>query len=321
MSQISAFVGSDVSKLWLDVFVRPLGKHERFANSAKGIARLAAWLRGLDMSIAWIGLEASGGYERDAAQGLSAAGLPVTLLAPLRIRRFAQAGGTRAKNDRIDARVIADYLAAFADKLRLVEFDPQRGALAELCRQREALVETKVVLQNRAEHHRHPLLRRMDAKLLRILEADIRILEAEIKGLLAATPHLAAIAELLRSVPGIGEVTAATLTAELPELGQLPGRKIAALAGVAPFDRDSGSVAAPRHIFGGRVAVRRVLYMAVLAGAARGYNKPLAAFYRRLVEAGKPPKLALTACMRKLVELLNTIIARGTKWLPVIAEQ
>ncbi len=321
MSQISAFVGSDVSKLWLDVFVRPLGKHERFANSAKGIAAMAAWLRRLDVAIAWIGLEASGGYERDAAQALSAAGLPVTLLDPLRIRRFAQAGGTRAKNDRIDARVIADYLVAFSDKLRLLAFDPHRSALAELCRQREALVETKVMLQNRAEHHRHPLVRRMDARLLRNLEADIGALDAEIRGLLAGVPGLAALEELLRSVPGIGAVAAATLIAELPELGQLPGGKIAALAGVAPFDRDSGAISAPRHIAGGRAAIRRVLYMAALVGAARGCNKPLAAFYRRLTQAGKPPKLVLTACMRKLVELLNTIAARGYPWKPVLAEQ
>lgn len=312
MSQIVAHVGIDVSKTWLDVFVRPLAERRRFANAAAGIDELVAWLRSLDVAIARIGLEATGGYEQDAARALSAAGFPVCVLDPMRVRRFAQAGAIKAKNDAIDARVIAAFVATF--EASLAAFDDERDRLGELCQTRSTLLETGTRLTNAAAHLRDSLTRRIAARRVRSIDADIATLEKAIAALLARIQRLGSIERLLRSVGGVGAITAATLIAFLPELGKISDKQIAALVGVAPFDHDSGAWRGQRHIAGGRATVRCVLYMAALAGIR--HNDWLGAFYRRLVARGKPPKLALTACMRKLVCLLNDIVARGYGWQP-----
>jgi len=318
VSQILSHVGSDVSKARLDVWVRPQGLRARFTNDAAGIEAMIAWLRGLGVAIGRIGLEASGGYERLAARRLSEAGFAVALVDPLRVRRFAQAGGTKAKNDVIDARVIADFVAVF--ETRMVSFDAERVALSELCRKRLALVEQRSRITNQAEHGASRIVQKVDRRIVLALDTAIALLEAEMRRLLAAVPHLNAVAALLRSVPGIGEIIATTLVAEMPELGTLTDRQAAALAGVAPYDRDSGTVNGRRRIAGGRPIVRRALYMAAMTGATR-WNPWLRPFYLRLIQAGKPAKVALTACMRKLVGLLNTIVARGYGWQTSIAEQ
>lgn len=320
MSQISVHVGSDVSKAHLDVWVRPLGTRARFGNDAAGVRAFAGWLRSLGVAVVRVGLEASGGYERLAARMLSEAGFAVALVDPLRLRRFAQAGGVRAKNDVIDARVIADFVAVF--ETRLVAFEAERAELSELCRKRAALVEQRTLLSNQAEHGAGRLVRKVERQLVKAFDGAIAQLEDETKALLERSTRLGSAAELLRSVPGIGEVTAATLVAEMPELGSLNDRQAAALAGVAPYDRDSGTVSGRRRISGGRPLVRRVLYMAALGGATR-WNPWLKAFFHRLIQAGKPAKVALTACMRKLICLLNTIIGRGFGWqnsLPKLAD-
>lgn len=318
MSQILHHVGSDVSKGRLDVCVRPQNLRAKFSNDEAGIRQMVTWLRGLEGVVVRIGLEASGGYEQLPARRLAEAGFAVALVDPLRVRRFAQAGGTRAKNDTIDARVIADFVAVF--ETRLVTFDADRMALSELCRKRFALVEQRTRLINQADHHAGKVVSKIDRRLVQALNAAITLLELEMRKLLNTVPRLAHIAELLRSVPGVGEITATTLTAEMPELGTLTDRQAAALAGVAPYDRDSGTIAGRRHIFGGRPIVRRALYMAAMSGATR-WNPWLHPFYQRLVASGKPAKVALTACMRKLVCLLNAIVARGYGWQTSIAEQ
>ena len=315
MSQILTYLGIDVSKAWLDVFIRPLGERRKFANSDVGIGELVAWLRSLDRAIARIGLEASGGYEQDAARALSAAGFPVSVLDPMRVRRFAQAGGLKAKNDAIDARLIAAFVATF--EAGLVAFDAERDRLGELCRTRSTLLETRTRFCNAAAHLRDRLTKRILAQRIRGIEADVATLEKAIAALLRGIQRLAATERLLRSVGGVGAITAATLIAFVPELGKISDKRIAALVGVAPFDRDSGAWRGQRHIAGGRAAVRCALYMAALAGIR--HNDWLGAFYRRLVQRGKPAKLALTACMRKLICLLNAIVARGYGWQPASA--
>jgi len=315
MSQIVAYVGIDVCKDWLDVFVRPLAERRRFANAAADIEELARWLRGLDLAIARIGLEATGGYEQDAARALSAAGFPVCVLDPMRVRRFAQAGAVKAKNDALDARVIAAFVATF--EAALVAFDAERDRLGELCQARSILLETRTRFGNTAAHLRDSLTRRIVARRIRSIDADIASLEKAIAALLRGIERLGTVERLLRSVTGVGAVTAATLIAFLPELGKISAKRIAALVGVAPFDHDSGAWRGQRHIAGGRATVRRVLYMAALSGIR--HNDWLAAFYRRLVARGKPAKVALTACMRKLVCLLNDIVARGYGWQPARA--
>lgn len=318
MSQILSHVGSDVSKARLDVWVCPQNLRAAFSNDPAGIGKLIDWLESLGVAIARIGLEASGGYERQAARLLSEAGFAVALVDPLRVRRFAQASGTRAKNDVIDARIIAEFVAHF--DTRIAAFDEDRTLLSELCRKRLALIEQRTRLLNQAEHQTHSTIKKIDCRIIQTLDAAIALLDREMDASIAAAPHLAKVAALLRSVPGIGPVVAATLAAEMPELGRLTAAQAAALAGVAPYDRDSGTVRGRRRIAGGRPMVRRVLYMAALAGATR-WNPWLRPFYQRLIQAGKPAKLALTACMRKLIVVLNAIIARGYGWQNSIAEQ
>ena len=318
MSQILSHVGSDVSKARLDVWVRPQNLRAKFGNDGAGIRAMVTWLRGLGGAIARIGLEASGGYEQLAATMLSEAGFAVALIDPLRVRRFAQAGGTKAKNDVIDARVIADFVAVF--ETRMVSFDADRIELSALCRKRFALVEQRTRIVNQADRGVVRIVQKIDRKLVQTLNAAITLLELEMRKRLAKAAHLGAIAELLRTIPGIGEIVSTVLVAEMPELGTASDRQVSALSGVAPYDRDSGTVSGRRHIAGGRSIVRRALYMAAMTGATR-CNPWLRPFYERLLAAGKPEKVALTACMRKLIGLANAIVARGYGWQTSIAEQ
>lgn len=316
MSQILAHVGIDVSKAWLDVFVRPLRTRKRFANAAAGTDELVTWLRSLDVALARIGLEATGGYEQDAARALSAAGLAVSVLDPMRVRRFAQAGAIKAKNDAIDARLIAEFVATF--ETGLVNCDAERDRLGELCHARSALLEARTRLVNVTEHLREGLTRRITARRIRSIGADIAALEKAISTLLSRIQRLGTVERLLRSVGGVGAITAATLIAFLPEMGTISNKQIAALVGVAPLNRDSGTLRGRRTVWGGRAQVRTVLYMSTLVAVR--HNPVLAAFYQRLRAAGKAPKLALTACMRKLLTILNAMLKHHTRWAPVMAQ-
>jgi len=311
MAQIAFVVGIDVSKAWLDCYRHPDRLQVRVSNDADGWAALRRWLG--DEPIRCVGLEASGGYERGVAEQLIAAGFTVRVLDPVRVRYFARALGRRAKNDRIDARVIAEFLATCEGNGSTTLPDKDRRRLAELLGFRQVLLDNRNGLANVAEHLRERRIAALAARRIAQFERDVAALERDIADTIAANPQFAHAAQLLLSAKGVGLILTATLIARLPELGTLSRRQIAALVGVAPYDHDSGDTTGRRQIQGGRAAVRRVLYMATMGAATRS-NPALKAFYQRLRKLGKLPKVALVACMRKLLTILNAMLAHGTPW-------
>ena len=306
-----SFIGIDVAKDHLDVHVRPTGEAFRVPYDADGLATLLPRLRALGPTL--IALEATGGYEVPLAAALASAALPVAVVNPRQIRDFARATGQLAKTDTVDARVIALFAEAIRPTPRPVP-DAQAQALGELMARRRQLVDMLGAEQNRRRQlrarRRH---RQLDAHIAWLEEA-LRRLGHALTTLVRATPIWREADDLLRSVPGIGPVTAGTLIADLPELGRLDRRRIAALAGLAPFARDSGTFRGRRMIAGGRAPVRRVLYMATLA--AIQHNPVIRRFHRRLVTAGRPGKVALTAAMRKLLTILNAMLRDRRPWQP-----
>lgn len=306
-------VGIDVSKDRLDVFLRGEGSCFEVTNDDAGLAELMRRLEGLVVAV--IALEASGGYERKPARRLADAGFSVRLLDPLRVRRLAQAGGRWAKNDRIDAEVIASFADAF--KGDAVRRNPDREKLAEYVAYRRQLNDELVTIAHQARHVETPELTAMSHKRTVSLKALIARLGQRIAALIGKDEAFRGTAVILRSVKGIGPVAAATLIAEFPELGTLTRRQAAALLGVAPYDRDSGKKKGARSIFGGRAEVRAVLYMAALAAAR--FNPDIKAFHQRLSDAGKKPKVVTTACMRKLIVTLNALIRDQRPWTPKYA--
>lgn len=303
-------VGIDVSKDRLDVFLGGEGSRFEVANDAAGLAELMRRFDGL--VVAAVALEASGGYERRAARRLAGAGFTVRRLDPLRVRRFAQAGGRWAKNDRIDAEQIAAFAAAFDGVA--VKRDPKRERLAEYVAYRRQIADQLTAIGHQARHLAAPELAAMSRRRSAALKAMIAQLDRRIAAALHDHPTFRQTNRILRSVKGIGPVVAATLIAEFPELGSLTRRQAAALLGVAPYDRDSGKKKGARSIFGGRAQVRAAFYMATLAAAR--FNPDIAAFRQRLIAAGKKPKVAITACMRKLIVTLNALIRDNRTWTP-----
>ena len=308
MAQETVFVGIDVSKASLDVAVFPTGETFQVGNDQEGRAELVRRLRALQAEA--VGLEASGGYEREGIKALSKAGLPVRRLNPLRVRQFAQACGLLAKTDRIDALVIARFIATLPS--RDCERNEAAERLAELVTARRQLCEEVTRASNQAEHASQPLLRRLARRRIQRLQDDVRALDQAIEAAVHANPELARKNQLLRSVPGVGPVFSHTLLALMSELGKLTNRQAAALVGVAPYAFDSGVLRGQRHIFGGRRAVRDVAYMAALSAAR--HNPVLRAFRERLLAAGKKPKVVLVALMRKLITILNAILRDGQPW-------
>jgi transposase len=311
MPQSELFVGVDVSKDWLDVSAWPAGPAERFCNDRAGRARLVRWLGRLE-GLAMVGFEASGGYERSLRKSLFDAGLPARRLNPLRVRRFAQALGILAKNDSLDAQLIARFTASLPSAAD--ERDKAAEALAELVTARRQLCEEMTRASNQAGHADQPILKRLARQRAARLAGDIKTLDQAIAKAVADDPGLAARNALLRSVPCVGPVLSHTLLGLFPELGRLTGRQAAALLGVAPFDHDSGAMKGQRHISGGRRPVRDVAYMAALV--AGSHNPTLAAFKQRLQQAGKRPKVIIVALIRKLITILNAILRDGKAWLP-----
>ena len=269
------------------------------------VERLAA------LAPALVVLEATGGLEVRPAAALAAAGLPVAIVNPRRVRAFARATGRLAKTDRLDAETIARFAEAVRPPARPLPDEATRRLGALVARRRQ-LLEMLVAERNRRQAADPTLHGRIDAHL-RWLEEALAEIEHELEGVIRESAIWRAKEALLRSVPGVGEVSARTLLAELPELGSLTRRQAAALVGVAPFSRDSGRMRGKRAIAGGRARLRACLYMAAVA-AARGSNPMIAGFYERLRRAGKPAKLALTACMRKLVVTLNAVLRTNTAW-------
>lgn len=303
-------VGIDVAKDKVDACIRSLSRRQTFPSTAEGRRKLVAWLRKHKVGTA--AMEASGGYERDWAKALREAGIEVRIVDPKRVRNFAQSAGRFAKNDPIDAEMIAWFAETFVEA-RGQAGDAAREKLAQIVNARQGLIELQTSLQNRSEHATPDVVHKMQARLLKKIAGEVAKLEAAITTMIKATPHLAGLAEIIESVPGIGATTAAGLVAAMPELGQVSNKIAAALLGVAPYDDDSGRRQGPRHIKGGRRKVRNLFYMACL-GAATRHNPVLKASYDRLIAKGKEKKVALTACMRKLIVILNTMIARRQKW-------
>jgi transposase len=303
-------VGIDVSKDRLDVAVEPAGEHFTVANAAAGWQALCARLEAIGACA--IGIEPSGGYEHGVIGALLATGLPVKMVDAWRLRQFAKGCGVLAKTDPLDAAIIARFVALMP--CRDAHRDPALEPLIELVAARHQIVEEALRCANQLERARDRELRRVLDRRARRLEADRLTLDKRIAAIIAADPALAARDAILRSAPGVGPVLAATLIAFMPELGSLTGPQAAALAGVVPYNFDSGKMKGLRCIFGGRAKVRRVLYMA--AHAAARHNPVFKTFKQRLIDAGKKPKVAILAVMHKLIVRLNAMLRDNAKWNP-----
>jgi transposase len=307
MAQMVLIAGIDVSKEWLDVALWPKKAELRVRRNRDGYAELAGWLR--QHEVTRIGLEASGGYEIEVIDALDDISFEVVRLNAQRVRMFAKAKGRLAKNDRVDARTVAQATAILVEQVpgkRRRDLDP----LIEHLTYRSRLNDWKTDCVNQLEHLTDKALRaRIDARQT-ALSKEIAELDKLIAALIKQRQDWSALAKRLRTVPGVGPVLAATLIAFLPELGRLSRRAIAALVGLAPYDHDSGNHSGERHIKGGRVAVRQVLYMAAVV--AIRHNPVITAFAERL--AGKKPKVIITACMRKLLVTLNAMLRDGSDW-------
>lgn len=303
-------VGIDVAKDKVDASIRSLSQRQTFPSTAEGHRALIRWLR--KHKVGKAAMEASGGYERDWAKLLREARIEVRIVDPKRVRSFAQSAGRLAKNDAIDAEMIAWFAETFTDAPGQA-YDAEREKLVQIVNARQALLDVQTSLQNRSEHSAPDVVQKTQARLLKRIALEVAKLEAAITAMIKAAPHFAELAEIIESVPGLGKATSAALIAAMPELGQVSNNIATALLGVAPYDDDSGQRRGDRHIKGGRRKVRNLFYMACL-GAATRHNPVLKAFYDRLIAKGKEPKVALTACMRKLICILNTMIARREKW-------
>ncbi|MBU6482867.1 MAG: IS110 family transposase [Nitrospirae bacterium] len=302
------YVGIDVSNVQLDVAERPSGERAVIPHTEEGIAILVEQLR--TRRPACVVLEATGGLQVPLASALAVGGIPVAVVNPRQVRDFAKATGQLAKTDAIDAQV----LARFADAVRPTprplpdEATQQLGALLTCRRQ---LIELLVAEQQRMQRAPHPIQRQIQAHLT-WLKQQLAGLEEDLTHRIQATPLWREQEDLLRSVPGIGPVVSRTLLAELPELGTLTHKQIAALVGVAPLNRDSGTLRGRRRIWGGRAVVRSVRYMSAVVAAR--HNPVIKAFYQRLRAAGKAPKVALVACMHKLLTMLNAMVKHQSPW-------
>ncbi|TKB93366.1 MAG: IS110 family transposase [Nitrospira sp.] len=301
------FVGMDVSQDTVDVAVQP-GTAFQVTNDESGVAEAVTQLQAVHPTL--IVLEATGGLEVPLAGALAAAGLPVVVINPRQVRDFARATGQLAKTDRLDAQILARFAEAIRPPVRPVP-DEQTQALAALVARRRQLIEMLTAEKNRLRVAARPIQKRLRAHIL-WLEKELEGLTTDLSTTMRDSPVWREKEEVLRSVPGVGPVLTTTLFANLPELGTLTRKEVAALAGVAPFPRDSGTLKGRRTIWGGRAHVRAALYMAALVATRR--NPVIRAFYQRLCQAGKAKKLALTACMRKLLTILNAMVKSRTSW-------
>ena len=303
-------VGIDVAKDKVDACIRSLSLRQTCPSTAQGHRKLMAWLRKHKVTKAV--MEASGGYERAWAKVLREAGIEVRIVDPRRVRSFAQSAGRLAKNDAIDAEMIAWFAETFSEAPSQVH-DAAREELQILVKARLGLIDYRMRLVSQSEHAAPGLVQKAHARILKSLASEIAKLAAAICAKVRSTPDFAERAEIIESVPGLAGTSAANLVAGMPELGQVSDGIAAALIGAAPYDDDSGKRRGERHIKGGRRWVRNALYMPCV-GAATQNNPVLKAYYQHLLAKGKEPKVALVACMRKLIVILNTMIARRQKW-------
>lgn len=307
------YVGIDVAKESLEVFGLPPGSPSQFENTAEGRAKLLSLLPPAGASLCVV--EATGGYERDLAAEMAVVGQHISVVNPRHVRDFAKGLGLLAKTDRIDAAVIA----RFAETTRPIPkgFCKQQEQLRELIVRRRQLVDHRVAEKNRCEKALSTLVRNSVRKLIETIDKDLKRIDKAIIQLVESNDDWRGRYEQLKSVPGVGAQTAATLMAELPEIGRLNRQQVSSLVGVAPFNRDSGQFRGRRTIRGGRATVRSGLYMAALS--AKKHNPVIRAFAARLLAKGKPPKVVLTACMRKLLVILNAMLHSGEAWGPRLA--
>jgi transposase len=307
------FVGIDVAKRQLEVAVRPSGEHWSVGTDSASVAGLVERLRALPVTL--IVLEATGGYETPVASALAAAGLPVAVVNARQVRAFARSLGKLAKTDRIDAGVLAHFGEATKPEVRPLRDEEAQTLQGWLGRRRQVLEMVQ------AEEQRLRMATRAVRPQIQAhiewLRAQLRDADGQLRTLIRSTPIWREKDDLLRTAPGVGPVLATTLLSELPELGRLTRQQVAALAGVAPLNRDSGEYRGRRCIWGGRARVRTVLYMATVAAVR--CNPVIRAFYTRLCAAGKPRKVALTACMRKLLTILNAMMHRKAPWQPALS--
>ena len=308
---VEQWVGIDVSKATLDVHLEPSGRHWSSVNTGAGIAELLDQLRTLDISL--VVLEATGGMERAVTQALAQTGIAVVVVNPRQVRDFAKAIGKLAKTDRIDAKVLARYGQAVRPPVRSLASQAARE-LQELVTRRQQLVEMISAERNRRGSCHSSSARAQIDRHIEWLNEEVKQLDEQIQAQLNQSQQWQQQQQILQSVPGVGKVTASTLIALLPELGQLSRQQIAALVGVAPINCDSGKMRGKRFVMGGRAAVRSALFMAALV--ATRFNPVIAAFYHRLLERGKARKVALVACMRKLLVMLNSMLKHNLFWNP-----
>lgn len=310
MSEKREVVGIDVSKAQLDVALMRTQEQLQFANDAGGIEQLVKLLKTLQVDL--VVTEATGGYETAAATALAAAGLRVAVVNPRQVRDFAKATGRLAKTDRIDARVIGAFGEAIDPEIRPLADEDARELAGSLVR-RSQLVAMKVQESNRLGLAQSAM-RKGIKKHIAWLEQEIDRLDVDLTAALRKSPAWRAKDELLQSFKGIGPLSSGTLMVGLPELGRLDRRAIAALVGLAPFNNDSGKMRGRRSIYGGRSRVRTMLYMA--ASSAIRFNPVIREFYQRLIARGKPHKVAMVACMRKMLTILNAMVRQSTPWTP-----
>lgn len=308
VQDIKSYIGIDVSKDILDVFILPSKKYMQFKNNAKGVQKISKKL--ISFPQASIVMEATGGYEKLVARALQKADLSISVVNPRPIRDFAKALGRLAKTDRIDAEVIA----LFAEKMQPEPSkmpSENQVQLAENNARRRQLVNMITMEKNRLDKASNPLKKSIE-RIIKFLEKELEIVNKALEKAIQNDPECAHKNLLLKSIKGVGPIVAAGIIADLPELGTISSRQISALAGLAPYNRDSGTLRGKRTIWGGRASVRTVLYMAALS--ATRFNMQIKAFYQRLCTIGKPKKVAIVACMRKLLVIMNAMLKRNELW-------
>lgn len=309
-NMVDIFVGIDVSKATLDVALWQPEQAWQVRNDIEGVAKLLQRLQELRPNL--VVIEATGGYEKLIVAELVLAKVPVSVVNPKRVRDFARSVGQLAKTDKIDARILAQFAQAVHPAPRPLRTEEEERLSALISRRRQ-IIDMLTAERNRLVTAHLATRKRME-KHIEWLQQELAEIEADIDQFIQDTPLWKQKDELLRSVPGVGEVTAYTLLADLPELGTLDRQGIAALVGVAPLNKDSGIKRGKRRVFGGRETVRNVLYMAALSAAR--FNPSIKTFYDRLIKAGKEKKVAIVACMRKLLVILNSILRHQRPWQP-----
>lgn len=302
------YVGIDVSKDKLDVYIRPDMKHFIVGNNEAELMILSNELQKIAPEL--IAMESTGGYENDAIDIFVNAGLKVSLVNPLYIKNFAKSGGSKAKTDKLDSAVIAHYAQTYNPPLLLLSSKEEKE-LEELVTRRKQLIDFKISELNRSKKAKGDIAKDI-ANHLDWLDKRIKEIDEKLSKSIENSPELKKKENLIMTVPGVGEVLSKTLLMHLPELGTLSNKKIASLVGLAPFNKDSGKQKGKMTIFGGRRTVRTAMYMPTWAAVR--YNPVIKAFYEKLISKGKKPKVAITACMHKLLHIINSIIKNGNKW-------